>query len=194
MDYRTHYASPLGWITLAADGEALVGLWFDGQRHFGAGLSAEAVERPLPVFDEAARWLDIYFTGRDPGFAPRCAPRDTAFDAASRWLDIYFTGRDPGFLPKLAPRGTAFQRAVWAALLTIPYGRTATYGEIARAVAAAGFPRASARAVGGAVGRNPISLIIPCHRVVAADGSLTGYAGGLDRKRALLELESADRP
>ncbi len=161
MDYIAHYSSPLGGITLASDGDALVGLWFDGQKRFGAGLSADPVERPLPVFDDAARWLDAWFAGRDPGFSPR-----------------------------LTLRGTPFQRAVWAALSAIPYGRTATYGDISRAVAPAGFPRASARAVGGAVGRNPVSLIIPCHRVVGANGRLTGYAGGLERKRALLELES----
>ena len=161
MDFIWHYASPLGAITLASDGDALTGLWFDGQKHFGAGLSAEAVERPLPVFDEAAHWLDAFFAGKNPGSTPR-----------------------------LNPRGTPFQRAVWAALLSIPRGKTATYGDIVRAVAPAGFLRASARAVGGAVGRNPISLIIPCHRVVGADGSLTGYAGGIGRKQALLELES----
>ena len=161
MDFIWHYASPLGAITLASDGDALTGLWFDGQKHFGAGLSAEPVERPLPVFDEAAHWLDAFFAGKNPGSTPR-----------------------------LNPRGTPFQRAVWAALLSIPRGKTATYGDIVRAVAPAGFLRASARAVGGAVGRNPISLIIPCHRVVGADGSLTGYAGGIGRKQALLELES----
>lgn len=107
-----------------------------------------------------------------------------ALTAASRWLDAYFAGERPGVTDvSLAPRGTAFQRRVWSALLAIPYGETRTYGELAAEL------RSSPRAIGTAVGRNPISVIIPCHRVVGADGSLTGYAGGLDRKRALLELE-----
>ena len=154
MDFIDRYASPLGGITLASDGEALIGLWFDGQAHFGPGLSERAAEGALPVFDEARRWLELYFSGREPGFTP-----------------------------PVAPRGTAFQKRVWAALAEIPYGQTTTYGALA------GRLGSSARAVGGAVGRNPVSLIVPCHRVLGAGGSLTGYAGGLDRKRALLALE-----
>jgi methylated-DNA-[protein]-cysteine S-methyltransferase len=157
MTYIHLYASPLGGITLASDGEALIGLWFEGQRHFGAGLDGEQVEKPLPVFDQAERWLKLYFSG----------------------------GR-PDFTPPLRPRGTAFQEAVWRRLLAIPYGCTAAYGEIA---ASLGLPPGAARAVGGAVGRNPISLIIPCHRVVGTNGNLTGYAGGIERKKRLLELE-----
>ncbi len=159
MDCVHHYDSPLGGITMAGRGGALTGLWFDGQKHFAAGLSREYRETDLPVFEEAGRWLDIYFSGEAPGFTPEL------------------------LLP-----GTAFRRAVWEQLLTIPWGRTVTYGEIA---ARLGLPRGSARAVGGAVGRNPISLIVPCHRVVGADGSLTGYAGGTDRKARLLEIEKA---
>ena len=159
MDYTWHYDSPLGGITLAGDGEALVGLWFDGQTHFATSLGEAREERFLPIFDEAARWLDGYFSGHAPGFTP-----------------------------KLAPRGTPFRQAVWAHLLTIPFGQTATYGEIA---ARMGLYGAGARAVGGAVARNPVSLIIPCHRVVGAEGRLTGYAGGLDRKKWLLEMERA---
>lgn len=155
MDYLCHIPSPLGGLTLASDGEALTGLWFDGQAHFGAGLSDERKERPLPVFDEALRWLSVYFSGREPDFTP-----------------------------PLRLRGTAFQRAVWQELLTVPYGRTMSYGELARRLGTA-----SARAVGGAVGRNPVSIIIPCHRVLGADGRLTGYAGGLERKRYLLRIE-----
>ena len=118
--------------------------------------------------------------------ATPCDASDAAvLDEAQAWLNTYFTGRDPGVLPPLAPRGTAFQQKVWAALLEIPRGRTVTYGQLADRHASA------ARAVGSAVGRNPISLIIPCHRVVGADGSLTGFAGGLERKRALLGLEGA---
>ena len=111
------------------------------------------------------------------------------FREVCRWLDVYFAGRDPGALPPLAPHGTAFQQAVWKVLRGIPYGTTTTYGGIAARIAAARGGRMSAQAVGGAVGRNPISIIIPCHRVIGTDGSLTGYAGGLDKKEYLLRLE-----
>ncbi len=161
MDYIAHYHSPLGRITIASDGEALTGLWFDGQKYFGSTLSAEYEEKPLPVFDQA-----------------------------ESWLEIYFSGRDPGFMPPLCLRGTPFRKAVWEILLTIPFGHTMTYGEIAARLAdQMGMPQMSAQAVGGAVGHNPISLIIPCHRVVGSDGSLTGYAGGLDKKMWLLKME-----
>ena len=159
MDYTQHYDSPLGGITLASDGKALTGLWFDGQEHFAETLDREHEEKALPVFSEAVRWLDLYFSGQDPGF-----------------------------VPELALRTTAFRKAVWATLLTIPYGTTVTYGEIAERLH---LSRGAARAVGGAVGHNAVSLIIPCHRVVGADGSLTGYAGGTDRKARLLEMEGA---
>jgi len=163
MDYIHHYDSPLGGITLASDGEALTGLWFDGQKHFAETLGDAREER-------------------DPG----------VFAQAEQWLDLYFAGSVPDFTPPLRPKGTAFQTAVWTLLLTIPYGRTATYGEIAAVLAGQRESRTSPRAVGGAVGRNPISLIIPCHRVVGAGGALTGYAGGTDKKRWLLRLEGAD--
>ena len=164
MDYTHHYDSPLGGITLAADGAALTGLWFDGQKHFAASLAAEHEEAALPVFEEAARWLDLYFGGERPDFTP-----------------------------PLSPRGSPFRRAVWELLLTIPYGQTMRYGQIAALLAQRrGLARVSAQAVGGAVGHNPVSLIIPCHRVVGADGSLTGYAGGVERKLRLLTLEKAD--
>ena len=161
MKYTCHYPSPLGGVTLASDGTALTGLWFDGQKYFGQGLDGAPEERELPVFAEAARWLDRYFGGRDPGVTPL-----------------------------LRPAGTPFQLSVWAALGRIPFGGTATYGEIARELGRGEGRGTSARAVGGAVGRNPISLMIPCHRVVGA-GGLTGYAGGLDRKAWLLALEQA---
>ena len=157
MDYTYRYTSPLGGITLASDGEALTGLWFDGQKYFADTLDAEYAEKALPIFDETAKWLDLYFSGIMPDFTP-----------------------------KLSPRGTPFRHAVWNVLLTIPYGHTMTYGEIAKALGCR-----SAQAIGGAVGHNPISLIIPCHRVVGADGSLTGYAGGVDKKCRLLEMEQA---
>ena len=115
------------------------------------------------------------------------------FDQTKRWLDLYFSGREPGFMPALNPAGSAFRRAVWEILLKIPYGKTTTYGQIAREIAAArGLAKMSAQAVGGAVGHNEISIIIPCHRVVGTHGSLTGYAGGIDRKIKLLQLEGVD--
>ena len=163
MDCTRHYDSPLGGITLASDGEALTGLWFDGQEHFAETLSAGHEARNLPVLDETVRWLDLYFSGKDPGFTPA-----------------------------LEMRTTPFRKAVWEILLTIPYGETRSYGELAAQLAEAyGLSRVSARAVGAAVGRNPISIIVPCHRVLGANSRLTGYAGGLARKRALLTLEGA---
>ena len=164
MEYTAHYDSPLGGITLSSDGEALLGLWFDGQKLFASTLAPDHEARALPVFD-----------------------------LAKRWLEVYFSGRDPGFTPPLRMVSTAFRRAVWDILLAIPFGRTMTYGEVAAELARReGLPRMSAQAVGGAVGHNPISLIVPCHRVIGADGSLTGYAGGLERKRRLLALEGAE--
>ncbi len=164
MTFIQHYDSPLGGILLAADEIGLTGLWFDGQKYFARDLPAERVEQNTPALSEA-----------------------------KRWLDIYFTGREPDFLPPLHPIGSAFRQEVWSILLQIPYGQTAAYGEIARQLAAKrGLARMSAQAVGGAVGHNEISIIIPCHRVVGTNGSLTGYAGGVDRKVKLLELEHAD--
>ena len=164
MEYLHRAETPLGKILLSSDGEALTGLWFEGQKHFGAGLPAVCEEGALPLFEETERWLAAYFDGREPGAAPR-----------------------------RAPRGTGFQRAVWALLPTIPRGETVSYGQLAQTLAAQRGGKPFARAVGGAVGRNPISLILPCHRVVGADGSLTGYAGGIERKRFLLALEGARR-
>lgn len=164
MTYTQHYDSPLGGILLAADDVGLTGLWFDGQKYFARGLSNERIVQETSVLAEAKRWLDIYFTGKAPDFTP-----------------------------PLHPIGSAFRRSVWEILLQIPYGQTATYGEIARQLAKKqGLERMSAQAVGGAVGHNEISIIIPCHRVVGADGSLTGYAGGIGKKEKLLELERAD--
>lgn len=161
MDVLCHYASPLGGITLACDGAALTGLWFDGQKYFGAGIAGAFGEKTLPVHREAMRWLDVYFSGNKPDFTP-----------ALRML------------------GTPFRRAVWEILLSIPYGKTMSYGEIAAILSKRrGGAPVSPRSVGGAVGHNPISLLIPCHRVIGADGSLTGYAGGIERKRQLLALE-----
>ena len=164
MQYISRYRSPLGEMLLAADEIGLTGLWFAGQKHFARRLDREHEERGLPLFDAAKRWLDVYFSGREPDVA----------------VPLHFTG-------------TAFENEVWELLCAIPYGQTTTYGAIARQLAARrGLPRMSAQAVGGAVGRNEISIIVPSHRVVGADGSLTGYAGGIGKKARLLALEHVD--
>lgn len=161
MDYKWHYDSPLGGITLASDGEALTGLWFDGQIFFADTMSENTKEIKLPIFVETCHWLDIYFTGKEPNFTPQ-----------------------------LKMNTTPFRKAVWEVLLTIPFGKTMTYGEIAKLIAQKrGIAQMSAQAIGGAVGHNSIALIIPCHRVVGSKGNLTGYAGGLDKKVKLLRLE-----
>lgn len=162
MDFISHYDSPLGGMTMASDGSHLVGLWFDGQKHFAETLDKDYEKRDdLPIFEETRHWLDIYFSGEIPNFTPT-----------------------------LLMRTNDFRRHVWEILLTIPYGHTMTYGDIARAIAREkGLKSMSAQAVGGAVGHNPISLIIPCHRVIGTDGSLTGYAGGIERKQWLIQKE-----
>ena len=159
--YVCDYESPIGRMLLAADDASLMGAWFYGQRYYARGL--EGAEKDAETGEPADSPVLL---------AARC------------WLDAYFAGERPGVADvPLAPRGTAFQRRVWGALLAIPYGETRTYGELAAELGS------SSRAVGAAVGRNPISVIVPCHRVLGAGGSLTGYAGGLTRKQALLELE-----
>ena len=159
-----HYESPLGGVLLAADEIGLTGLWLDGQKSFARGLPADRVERETPALLEAKRWLDIYFSGKEPDFTP-----------------------------PLHPIGSAFRQSVWEILLQIPYGKTTTYGEIARQLSEKmGLSRMSAQAVGGAVGHNKIAIIIPCRRVVGTNGSLTGSAGGIDKKGKLLELEQTD--
>ncbi len=163
MVYTYHYTSPLGIITLAGNGESLTGLWFDGQKNFSHKLISESIESELPIFTQTCNWLDIYFSGKIPDL-----------------------------IPPISLNTTLFRKAVYDILLTIPYGHTMTYGEIANIIAKQnGVERMSARAVGGAVGHNPVSIIIPCHRVVGADGSLNGYAGGLNKKIELLKLEKA---
>ena len=164
MVYTCHYESPLGDILLAADEIGLTGLWFDGEKYYADNLPAEHTARETPILAEV-----------------------------KRWLSVYFSGREPDFLPPLHPQGSAFRQAVWEILLQIPYGQTTTYGEISAKLAQKqGLARMSAQAVGGAVGHNEISIIIPCHRVVGTNGSLTGYAGGIDKKIRLLELEHTD--
>jgi len=164
--YTTDYASPVGVLTLASDGVNLTGLWMAGQRYFAATLTGQRENRDgLPVLLAAKVWLERYFAGEKPSAAE---------------------------LP-LALRGSPFRQTVWQLLREIPYGEVTTYGALAQEAASRlGRETMSAQAVGGAVGHNPISIIIPCHRVVGKDGSLTGYAGGLAVKTALLRLEGVD--
>lgn len=164
MMYTCIYSSPLGNILLAADEIGLTGLWFEGQKYFANTLPDERISQETPILKEAKRWLDIYFSGKEPEFTP-----------------------------PLHPEGSEFRQAVWQILLQIPYGQTITYGEIARRLEERqNTSHMSAQAVGGAVGHNEVSIIIPCHRVVGTNGSLTGYAGEIDKKIALLELEHTD--
>ncbi len=164
MVYTCTYQSALGKILLAADEIGLTGLWFEGQKYFANTLPDETVSQEIPILTEAKSWLDMYFAGEEPKFTPT-----------------------------LHPAGSPFRQAVWKILLQIPYGQTMTYGEIAKKLAQIQkVDQMSAQAVGGAVGHNEISIIIPCHRVVGTNGSLTGYAGGLDKKIALLKLEHID--
>lgn len=156
-------ASPIGELLLESDGEYLTGLWFkDGK--YCPNISDEQAD----------------------------TPSEAVFKLAEKWLEIYFGGAEPDFTPPLRLDGTDFRKEVWEILKTIPYGETVTYGEIAERIAKRrGLSRMSAQAVGGAVGRNPVSIIVPCHRVIAADGTLAGYAGGIDKKVFLLRLEKA---
>lgn len=160
MQYTYKYNSPLGKIILASDGENLIGLWFDKQKYFPTYIK-DSEEKSLSIFKQTKKWLDIYFSGKSPKFIPT----------------ISIEGASP------------FRKKVWEILLTIPFGKTISYGEIAKQIKETGT-KVSAQAVGGAVGHNPISIIIPCHRVIGSNGNLTGYAGGLDKKLALLKLEN----
>ena len=164
MVYTCKYQSPIGDILLAADEIGLTGLWFEGQKYFANTLPNERISQEMEILTEAKKWLDVYFSGEEPKFTP-----------------------------PIHPAGSKFRQAVWQILLQIPYGKTMTYGEIARRMGELkNMPHMSAQAVGGAVGHNEISIIIPCHRVVGTNGSLTGYAGGIDKKISLLELEHTD--
>lgn len=164
MKYTTSYQTPLGQILLAADETGLTGLWFEGAKHYAAGLDPKHEEKELPVFE-----------------------------TTRKWLDLYFAGQQPDFLPPIHMVGSPFRVRIWEILLQIPYGQTMTYGELAGVITKEkGIERMSAQAVGGAVAHNPISIIVPCHRMVGADGSLTGYAGGIPKKIELLKLEGVD--
>lgn len=157
------YSSPLGDMLLAADEEGLIGAWFEGQKYYASTLPLDVSNRFCPILSSAVAWLDVYFAGVAPNF-----------------------------LPPLHLKGTPFRRAVWELLLTVPYGQTTTYGALAQKLSESGNNTMSFQAVGNAVGRNPISILVPCHRVIGADGSLTGYAAGLDKKLRLLKLEGVD--
>ncbi|MCF0202319.1 MAG: methylated-DNA--[protein]-cysteine S-methyltransferase [Bacteroidaceae bacterium] len=161
------YTSPLGGMVIESNDRALTGIWFDGQKYFGGKTLPDG--KPYPL----------------------CPMPSPVIRQAIDWLDCYFSGNSPSFTPPLHLSGTPFQQLVWGILLDIPYGETQTYGGIAAQIARRnGGRRVSAQAVGGAVGHNPISLIVPCHRVIGADGKLTGYAGGIEKKAALLRMES----
>ena len=166
MYYMTQCESPVGQITLASDGQNLVGLWLKGQKYFG-----DTVNEEMKTADD----LDI-------------------FKATNNWLNRYFAGENPAISElALAPIGGTFRQEVWRLLCEIPYGEVTTYGEIARKVAEKLLKtNMSAQAVGGAVGHNPVSIVIPCHRVVGTNGSLTGYAGGVDKKIWLLTHEGVN--
>lgn len=156
----TYYHSPLGRMLLASDETGLTGVWFENQKYYVNGL-------------EDIVWKEDLFLSE-----------------TKKWLDIYFSGKNPSFLPAIHMKGTSFQKQVWNILLTIPYGTTITYGEIAERICKENeLLSMSAQAVGGAVGHNKISILIPCHRVIGRNGRLTGYAGGLERKIALLKSE-----
>ena len=165
MTYTNHYDSPLGGITLSSNGTELTGLWFDGQKYFGDTLPKHYEEKSLPIFEQSARWLNIYFSGKEPDFIPKYK------------------------IENLTP----FRKMVIDIMNKIPYGKVVTYNDIAKEIAKIkGLNKMSAQAVGGAVGWNPICIIIPCHRVVGSNGSLTGYGGGIKNKIKLLELEKND--
>lgn len=164
MTYICKTPSPIGMLTISSDGSNVTGLWLENQKYYAAALTEESREQDLPLFNNVRQWLDCYFSGSEPAIT----------------------------LP-LAPQGNPFRQSVWKILCEIPYGAVTTYGAIAKQLAEQNEKkRMSAQAVGGAVGHNPISIIIPCHRVVGSDGSLTGYGGGLYRKIRLLQLEKVN--
>lgn len=161
MQYTTKYSSPLGEILISCDNEGLTGLWFVDQKYYANNLDNSHIEKETPLLMKTKKWLDIYFEGHEPNIK----------------IPLHFIG-------------TPFQIEVWNILLDIPYGKTITYVNIANTLAKKrGIKKMSSQAVGGAVSKNPISIIVPCHRVVGSSNSLTGYAGGLDRKIELLKLE-----
>ncbi len=173
MEKLMIYNSPIGRLTLSGDGTSITGLWIEGQKYFGRTLEIQNREKSCTVLDD-----DV---------------PSGVFCEAREWLNDYFKGEQKEIPFSLMPKGSAFQQSVWGILREIPYGETITYGAIAKILSdRQGKPSMSAQAVGGAVARNPISIMIPCHRVVGTNGSLTGYAGGIERKIRLLTLERVD--
>lgn len=165
MKFTAGYSSPVGELLLASDGERLTGLWLAGQKYYASGVEQGGCSQGcLPLFVQAKHWLDEYFAGKDP---------------------------DPADIP-LALHGSEYRRRIWTLLREIPYGELTTYGQLAKNYQLRYGCATSPRAVGGAVGHNPISIIVPCHRVVGADGGITGYAGGVEKKRFLLCLEGSE--
>lgn len=162
MNYVHKLNSPLGPLTAASDGINLTGLWMEGQKYYASTLESETAEQDLLIFEQVHVWLDCYFSGKEPAFTPA-----------------------------LRPKSSSFRQSVWDILTTVPYGSLITYGQIAAQLEMQTAKSVSAQAVGGAVGHNPISILIPCHRVIGSNGSLTGYAGGIDKKIQLLQLEKA---
>ena len=161
MEYIHAIKSPVGTLTVSSDGQNVSGLWIEGQNYFAKTLGKDVLKQDLPVFEKVREWLAVYFSGKEPGF-----------------------------MPPLMPRGSPFQKSIWKYLCTITYGKTTTYGELAKQFESENKSKqTSARAIGGAVGRNPISILIPCHRVIGKNGNLTGYAGGITAKITLLQLE-----
>ncbi len=164
MHYTSQYESPLGRIFISADEKGLAGLWFEGQKYYCENLDKNHIDKETEIIKET-----------------------------KHWLNIYFSGKEPGFMPPMNPIGSEFRQRVWEILKKIPYGKTITYSDIAKEIAhQKGIEKMSAQAVGGAVGHNKISVIIPCHRVIGSTGSLTGYAGGTDKKLKLLMLEGCN--
>lgn len=164
MIYVSNYNSPVGQIGMASDGESLIGLWIEGQKHFCKFDKSNFIFKDLPIHKETKNWLNIYFSGKCPDWTPKLLLKNIS----------------------------AFRESVCKVMQNIPFGKTITYGEIAKQIECKTGKKVSAQAVGGAVGHNPISIIIPCHRVVGANGNLTGYAGGIDKKVMLLENEGVN--
>jgi methylated-DNA-[protein]-cysteine S-methyltransferase len=161
VEYIQKIKSPVGVLTVSSDGKNISGLWIAGQKYFAGTLEKNACQKELPVFEDVRKWLAVYFSGKEPDF-----------------------------MPPVVFKGSLFQKSVWNNLRAIPYGKTVTYGELAKKIALNNDGKqTSARAVGGAVGHNPVSILIPCHRVIGLNGALTGYAGGVDIKEKLLRLE-----
>jgi methylated-DNA-[protein]-cysteine S-methyltransferase len=165
MEYVYRIKSPVGILTVSSDGKSVSGLWIEGQKYFAGTLGKDVLEQNLPIFENV-----------------------------QKWLGIYFSGKEPDFMPPLMPKGSPFQKSIWNILCKIPYGQTTSYGEIAKQFELENKGKStSARAVGSAVGHNPVSILIPCHRVIGKNGDLTGYAGGINIKLKLLQMEGMER-